>query len=230
MRLGLAVPNVYIVPVERFCREMGPALGVNLAEFEFPAYFNFFVYKKQCTLIVDNDEAEKNIRRVFNETLFGPYKFRREENLVPFEEEDFAPDFPREAIPNFTKELRHFRIMPDGKELVLETLLKFCHFELPVDVTHEDIGVPPPLLAGAKIDDVQIAEEAVEAMFEMDEDLEEEELEQVAVPKDLKGVESREEKNWTFFQTRWIRKSIALFGQRTVFVFRVVSFILSYLP
>jgi hypothetical protein len=206
MRLGLAVPNVYIVPVERFCREMGPALGVNLAEFEFPAYFNFFVYKKRCTLIVDNDEAENNIRRVFNETLFGPSKFRREENPVPFEDEDFAPDFPREAIPDFTKELRHFRIMPDGKELVLETLLDFCHFERPVDVVHENIGVPPPLPPGATVDGLEAVEELFDAVFDMEEDLEEEAVEQVAVPKDLKGVESREEKNWTYFQTRWIRK------------------------
>lgn len=35
MRLGLEVPRVYIVPAEQFCREMGPALGVNLAEFEY---------------------------------------------------------------------------------------------------------------------------------------------------------------------------------------------------
>ena len=228
MRLGLAVPNVYIVPVERFCREMGPALGVNLAEFEFPAYFNFFVYKKRCTLIVDNDEAENNIRRVFNETLFGPSKFRREDNPVPFDEEDFAPDFPREAIPDFTKELRHFRIMPDGKELVLETLLNFCHFEMPVDAVHENIGVPPPLPAGATVDEVETAEDVIDALFDMDEDLEEVAVEQVAVPKDLKGVESREEKNWTYFQTRWIRKSIASFGQLNFFVVRVVSLFLFY--
>lgn len=34
MRLGLDVPRVYIVPAERFCRDIGPALGLNLAEFE----------------------------------------------------------------------------------------------------------------------------------------------------------------------------------------------------
>lgn len=207
MRLGLAVPNVYIVPVERFCREMGPALGVNLAEFEFPAYFNFFVYKKQCTLVVDNDEAENNIRRVFSETLLGPSKFRRAKNPVTFDEEDFDPDFPREAIPNFTKELEYFRIMPDGKELLLETLLKFCHFESPDNAEHEDIGVPPPLdltPAEAAEENVVTADEIADAAFEMEEDLEEEFIEQVAVPKDLKGVESREQKSWTFFQTKWI--------------------------
>ena len=34
MQLGIEVPRVYIVPAERFCRDMGPALGINLAEFE----------------------------------------------------------------------------------------------------------------------------------------------------------------------------------------------------
>lgn len=31
MQMGIDVPRVYIVPVERFCREQGPSLGVNLA-------------------------------------------------------------------------------------------------------------------------------------------------------------------------------------------------------
>ena len=44
-------------------------LGVNLAEFEFPAYFNFFVNKRKCTLIVDSMNAEQSIRTVFGETL-----------------------------------------------------------------------------------------------------------------------------------------------------------------
>ena len=87
MRLGIAVPSVYIVPVDRFCREMGPALGVNLAEFEFPAYFNFFVQRKRCTLIVDSVDAERNIRRVFSETLLGPAQFRRGEGSLTHEEE-----------------------------------------------------------------------------------------------------------------------------------------------
>ena len=156
MNLGIPVPQVYIVPAERFCREMGPALGVNLAEFEFPAYFNFFVYKKRCTLVVDSPEAQENICRVFSETLLGPAQFRRrpkdiqyadqddegneskddddsssDPDVIDYDPEDFAPDFPKEAIPNLRKELKHFRIMPDGKELVLETLLDFCQFQMP---------------------------------------------------------------------------------------------------
>ena len=65
MRLGLPVPEFYIVPVERFCRDMGPALGINLAEFEFPAYFNFFVRQKNCTLIVDDVKAEEKVSDFF---------------------------------------------------------------------------------------------------------------------------------------------------------------------
>ena len=59
---------------------------------------------------------------------------------------DFAPDFPREAIPNFHKELQHFRMMANGKELVLETLLKFCHFESAPDSNFRDnLGAPPTM-------------------------------------------------------------------------------------
>ncbi len=166
MKLGLEVPSVYIVPVDRFCREMGPALGVNLAEFEFPAYFNFFIQRRKCTLVVDSVDAERNIRRVFSETLLGPAQFRVPEKksaeesgvqehspasvnalgIKKYEEEDFSPDFPRDAIPDFYKELQHFRIMPNGQELVLETLLKFRHFESAPDSDFRDtLGSPPQL-------------------------------------------------------------------------------------
>lgn len=145
LKLGIDVPTIYIVPLERFCREMGPALGINLAEFEFPAYFQFFIKNKQVQLVVD-EEAEANIRRVFNETLLGPAQFRREKNPIKYEEEDFAPDFPREAIPNFVEELKHFRKTPDGKgghfELTLEALIKFCHFSEGTERKRK-LGMPP---------------------------------------------------------------------------------------
>jgi hypothetical protein len=66
---------------------MGPALGVNLAEFEFPSYFNYFVRGKRCTLIVDSVDAERNIRRVFGETLLGPAQFRVGDSPLTHEEE-----------------------------------------------------------------------------------------------------------------------------------------------
>lgn len=207
MRLGIPVPQVYIVPVERFCREMGPALGVNLAEFEFPAYFNFFVHRKRCMLVVDSDDAEENIRRVFGETLLGPAQFRSTENPILFEEEDFAPDFPRAAIPNFQKELKHFRMMPDGNELVIETLLEFCHFETRSD-GHEGLGVPPPLCEESK---VKASEElnrqtqhqtAAEDELDDDEKLHE-------VPKDEREVENLQTNSiWSYSKAKFMGMSL----------------------
>ena len=210
MRLGLSVPAVYIVPVERFCREMGPALGVNLAEFEFPAYFNFFIHKKICTLIVDSDDAEQNIRRVFSETLLGPAQFRREKNPITFEEEDFAPDFPLEAIPNFQKEFEYFRIMPDGKELVLETLLKFCHFEMPGETgVHESLGVPPPLDGGDKGDDEQPncgEDDDGRHCSDLDDSLNQDSVEE-GVTTEVSAINKKRlghKPRWTYSQARWI--------------------------
>lgn len=131
MVLGLGVPSVYIVPVERFCREMGQALGINLCEFEFPAYFNYFVRVKQCTLVVDSQEDEQNIRRVFSETLLGPGVFRDHSNPTPNMEEDFDPSYPKDERPNFYKEFYHFRTAEESnnfQEMTIDTLIKFCHF------------------------------------------------------------------------------------------------------
>ena len=67
MSMGLEVPTYYIIPTNRFDKNY----GVNVAEFEFPAYFNFFIKKKHINLICTK-EAEKAIRIVFQETLIGP--------------------------------------------------------------------------------------------------------------------------------------------------------------
>ena len=196
MCLGLPVPQIYIVPVERFCREMGPALGVNLAEFEFPAYFNFFVYKKRCTLVVDSADAEQNIRRVFSETLLGPAQFRHLTDPIAYEPEDFASDFDQDAIPNFPKELKHFRIMPDGHELVLETLLNFRHFHTPTDrAGHENLGV----IRRSESDD-----------YDVDSESEDEATEEV--PKDASEMEKRDAKvKWNYNQARWMGKHVVSF-------------------
>lgn len=215
--MGIPVPQVYIVPAERFCREMGPALGVNLAEFEFPAYFNFFVYKKRCTLIVDSQEAQDNICRVFSETLLGPAQFRREKDPDAFEEEDFAPDFPKDARPNLQKELKHFRIMPDGSELTLETLLDFCQFKMPGDgYCHDDLGVPPNLDGnnGDEIDEEEL-DEALSMLG--DEETGEEE-----VPRDAQGVEKRDQSKWSYKKARWVGEYQNLIFVKSCYSFNVL--------
>lgn len=169
MNLGCGVPSVYIVPVERFCREMGPALGINLAEFEFPAYFNYFVRNKRCTLVVDSEDAENNIRRVFGETLLGPAQFRDHSNPKPNEDEDFDPSFPREARPNFYKEFYHFRTAEKSteyQELTIDTLLEFCHFQGSQqgrglsNIAHDKLGIPPAPPGNPSADEAGTADEA----------------------------------------------------------------------
>lgn len=206
MNLGLDPPSVYIVPVDRFCRDMGPALGVNLAEFEFPAYFNFFVRGKRCTLIVDSVDAERNIRKVFNETLLGPAQFRQEDAPLSHAEEDFAPEFPKEAIPNFYRELKHFRIMPNGEELVLETLLKFCHFETAPDMNFRDnLGAPPKKRRGENEDDEKEGEDdGGEEGEEEDDDGVNEGDDNNEDERDSGKIVKKSQKSLTYSQIRWI--------------------------
>lgn len=149
MVLGMEVPAVYIVPIERFCRELGPALGINLAEFEFPAYFNYFVRGKKVQLVVDSDDAEIDIRSVFGETLLGPEHFRNHQHPCGSVNEDFDPDFPSDCRPDFYKEFLHFRTAEktsDHPELCVDTLLDFVHFS-PDRVSGRSsnvvFGVPP---------------------------------------------------------------------------------------
>ncbi len=67
---GFEVPTHFILPSKRFERKY----GMNVAEFEFPAYYNFFLRKKQINLICTK-EAQEAIRIVFQETLIGPKEF-----------------------------------------------------------------------------------------------------------------------------------------------------------
>lgn len=70
MMKGLDVPQIFVIPTKRF----DFSACVNVAEFEFPAYFNFFVRKKRVTLVC-TQEAKKSIEVVFQETLLGPGNF-----------------------------------------------------------------------------------------------------------------------------------------------------------
>eukprot|EP00536_Pseudo-nitzschia_multiseries_P007501 jgi/Psemu1/256296/estExt_Genewise1Plus.C_1770056 len=213
MRLGIPVPEIYIVPVDRFCRDMGPALGVNLAEFEFPGYFNFFIRQKSCTLVVDSQEAEANIRLVFEETLLGPAKFRRGADSVAYDEQDFDPEYPKDCIPNFKKELHHFRDF-GGKELHVDMMLKFTHFIQPDDgFCHKDLGVPPNLDA---INDDEVHELVQRDFDEASEEFDHAERESgdvtpvsikgEDVPKDAGDIRSAEKSKtkWSYGRARWV--------------------------
>lgn len=113
---GLTVPSHYIIPNNRFDRDH----ILSAAEFEFPAYFNFFVLKKTINLIVD-DEAERAIRTIFQETLLGP------KDLSTFKDE-FTFEYP--CMPDLRAELVHFAKNPfTGGELKFESLINIINYD-----------------------------------------------------------------------------------------------------
>ena len=92
---------------------------INMAELEFPAYFNFFV-KKKAVKIVTTPDLEARIRTVFQETLLGPLK--KDYDC----KKDFHVSVPSDAYPRFWEEgcsLDAFR-----KDLTVDKLLSFVHF------------------------------------------------------------------------------------------------------
>ncbi|CAD8146794.1 unnamed protein product [Paramecium pentaurelia] len=119
MSLGVEVPTFYIIPTQRFNKQF----GINVAEFEFPAYFNFFIKKRQVTLICDTETAN-SIKIVFQETLLGPKDFSQIQN-------DYHPDVDPIEYVDFKKELAIFAKNPMNlnEKLTSETLLKFVIFD-----------------------------------------------------------------------------------------------------
>jgi hypothetical protein len=117
MKLGLTLPVNYVVPKERF----NLTLGINVAEFEFPAYFNFFVKRRKINLIVSR-EVEPLIRTVFQQTLLGP-------THIPWPEE-YTEKVPKDCYPDLIKEMSFFKVNPfDKTPLTVDSLLQFSYFD-----------------------------------------------------------------------------------------------------
>lgn len=70
MVLELRVPHHFVISSQRFDKNY----CINVADFEFPAYFNFFVKKKKIVLICTK-EGEAALRTIFQETLLGPKSY-----------------------------------------------------------------------------------------------------------------------------------------------------------
>lgn len=117
MALKLPVPTVYVLPHELFHRRR----GLNVAECEFPAYYNFFLLKRRIRLVVDDASVEARVRAVFQESLFGP--------LVAPPDLEFDADYPHDIRPDFRREMDHFRRGIDGKRLEVDTLVEFVRFD-----------------------------------------------------------------------------------------------------
>lgn len=117
MALGLDVPLLYVLPRELFDRRR----GLSVAEFEFPAYYNFFLLKRRARLGVDDRGVEARVRAIFQETLFGP-------KGEPHPSE-YADGFPLDARPDFRKESEYFRSVPGRARLEVDDLVELVAFD-----------------------------------------------------------------------------------------------------
>ncbi|NUP08086.1 MAG: cAMP/cGMP-dependent 3',5'-cyclic-AMP/GMP phosphodiesterase [Polyangiaceae bacterium] len=117
MALGLPSPAIYVVPPVLFDRRR----GLNLAEIEFPAYYNFFALKRRATLVVESESTANRLRTMMRESLFASRR--------PTNPDEFADEFPVEARPDFARETDHFRRGPSGNCLDVDDLLDFCVME-----------------------------------------------------------------------------------------------------
>jgi len=115
MELGLDVPVAYVLPRELFDRRR----GLSVAEFEFPAYYNFFLLKRRCRLVVLDADVERRVRAIFQESLFGPAA----EPLAS----EFAHGYPEGCRPRFHRESEYFRTVPGRGRLEANDLVEFVH-------------------------------------------------------------------------------------------------------
>eukprot|EP00741_Cyanophora_paradoxa_P014561 tig00020806_g14041.t1 len=98
-----SVPLIYVIPNERFDRRT----GVNVAEFDFPLAFNFFLKGRSITLVT-TPEVRERARRIMQETMFGPRKEDADMSL------DFADSYPQEKRLDFWKEREYLAQDPSN--------------------------------------------------------------------------------------------------------------------
>ena len=155
MTLGLTLPAFFVVPKERF----NLAAGINVAEFEFPAYYNFFFKRRRINLITTRS-VEPLIRTVFRETLLGPSK-------VDWPAE-YGESVPKRCYPDLQKEMSYFSVNPfDKSPLTVDSLLAFTHFDeagrvqLEQGVAIQDVGEEYVVTVGVKQEDGSVLDREI---------------------------------------------------------------------
>ena len=155
MALGLTLPAFFVVPKERF----NLAAGINVAEFEFPAYYNFFFKRRRINLITTHS-VEPLIRTIFRETLLGPSKVE-----WPAE---YGESVPKRCYPDLQKEMGYFSVNPfDKSPLTVDSLLAFTHFDadgrvqLEQGVAIQDAGEEYVVTVGVKQEDGSLLEREI---------------------------------------------------------------------
>lgn len=118
---GPQVPRIFVVGKERF----NLRFGTNMADFEFPGFYNFFLKGSQTT-VVGSAEALEEIRQVMHETLEGPAPDQY------FQDDEYSP-FCDPAIyaarPDLHKEICFFKEPRNGRRIAVETLFALEPFQ-----------------------------------------------------------------------------------------------------
>jgi len=95
MLLPGGVPEIFVLPEKMF----NWIKGISIAEIEFPLYFNYFIRSKK-SIIICRDYQFSKVKKVLEESLFGPEKF----NIS----DDYNSTDP-EKIPDIKSEMNFFR-------------------------------------------------------------------------------------------------------------------------
>ncbi len=96
MSLPDSVPQIFVLPQAMFDWRK----GINLADLEFPIYYNFFLRKKKTHVICARHQAAR-FMKALREALFGPRELYLEGDFFGAESGGY--------VPNLRSEMNHYR-------------------------------------------------------------------------------------------------------------------------
>lgn len=111
MELESGVPQIFVLADEMFSW----IKGISVGEIEFPLYYNYFLRNRK-TLIICRKNQLNRIKKVLQESIFGPRIFDIKEDYDPFAK--------KETIPDIKSEMNFFR-----KNNRLSKMVSFGIFE-----------------------------------------------------------------------------------------------------
>ncbi len=111
MELESGVPQIFVLADEMFSW----IKGISVGEIEFPLYYNYFLRNRK-TLIICRKNQLNRIKKVLQESIFGPRTFDIKEDYDPFAK--------KETIPDIKSEMNFFR-----KNNRLSNMVSFGIFE-----------------------------------------------------------------------------------------------------
>jgi CRP-like cAMP-binding protein/phosphoribosyl 1,2-cyclic phosphodiesterase len=111
MHLQSGVPDIFVLADEMFSW----IKGISIGEIEFPLYYNYFLRNKK-TLIICRKNQLVRIKKVLQESIFGPKNFDISR--------DYDPSVSKETVPDIKSEMNFFR-----KNNRLSNMVSFGIFE-----------------------------------------------------------------------------------------------------